>query len=62
MMQRLCAGRATGDFPHFLKGFVKVFGCRVADLDKARFLVPALLLHIFGGGSVAAPDVGFDNQ
>ncbi len=60
MMQRLSAAGATGDHPHILKGLIEVFGRRVAKLDKARLLVLALLLHIVGGGSVAAPDVGFD--
>ncbi len=49
MMHWLGAAGATGDFPHFLKSLVEVLGAGVADLDKARLLVSALLLHIRGG-------------
>lgn len=49
MMQRFGASGITRHFPHFLKRLIEVFGFRVADLDKARFFVFALILHIFGG-------------
>lgn len=62
MVQRLGASGATSDFPHFLEGLIQILGFRVAQLYKARFLVLALLFHIFGSRSVAAPDVRFDNQ
>lgn len=62
MVQRFGAGGGAGDHPHILKRLIEGLGRRVAKLDKARLLVLALLLHIFGGGSVAAPDVRFDNQ
>lgn len=62
MVQRLFAFCSAGDLPHFLKRLVKVLGRRIADFYKARFLVLALLLHIVGGGAIAAPDVAFDNQ
>ena len=62
MVQRLGAAGATGHFPHILKRLIEVSGAGVAEFNKARLLVLALLLHILGGGSVSAPDVGFDNQ
>lgn len=62
MMQRLSTAGATGDFPHFLECLIEVLGFRIAQFDKARLLVLTLLLHIVGGGSITAPDMGFDNQ
>ncbi len=62
MVQRFGAAGGAGDLPHALKRLIEILCTGVAEFNKARLLVLALLLHIFGGGSVSAPDVRFDNQ